>query len=217
MRALPLLLLFPLIGVSQSIAPPPLLRGVLLECDAQVGAGEFSLRAADNHVFRYQFDRKTYVERESRSIDIARLNPGDTVEVVSDATPGSLLRYARTIHVVEEPPRPAQSLGRVRMPRPGAAATSSTLPSAVERLSSASTLSFSGVIFRLSPDRLVLHLRTGDDQTILLRKDTRFLQDGEVVEFADLRPNMRVFVRAGKDLYQQTEAYQVIWGVILPR
>ena len=26
---------------------------------------------------------------------------------------------------------------------------------------------------------------------------------------------MRVFVRAGKDVYQQVEAYQVIWGTIL--
>jgi hypothetical protein len=26
---------------------------------------------------------------------------------------------------------------------------------------------------------------------------------------------MRVFVRAGKDIYEQVEAYQVIWGKIL--
>jgi hypothetical protein len=26
---------------------------------------------------------------------------------------------------------------------------------------------------------------------------------------------MRVFVRAGKDVYQQIEAYQVVWGTIL--
>ena len=32
---------------------------------------------------------------------------------------------------------------------------------------------------------------------------------------ASLKPNMRVFVRAGKDLYDQVEAYQVIWGKIL--
>jgi hypothetical protein len=64
---------------------------------------------------------------------------------------------------------------------------------------------------------LVLHLRGGDVQTILLRKDTRFLKDGEAMEYADLRSNMRVFVRAGKDIYQQVEAYQVVWGNILPR
>ena len=36
-----------------------------------------------------------------------------------------------------------------------------------------------------------------------------------LVDAATLKPNMRVFVRAGKDLYDQVEAYQVIWGTIL--
>ena len=41
------------------------------------------------------------------------------------------------------------------------------------------------------------------------------MENGEIVEAANLRPNMRVFVRAGKDLYDQLEAYQVVWGDIL--
>ena len=45
--------------------------------------------------------------------------------------------------------------------------------------------------------------------------DTRYLEDGQVVDLAQLKPNMRVFVRAGKDLYNEVEAYQVIWGKIL--
>jgi hypothetical protein len=36
-----------------------------------------------------------------------------------------------------------------------------------------------------------------------------------MVEPADLKPNMRVFVRAGRNLYNEVEAYQVIWGTIL--
>jgi len=35
------------------------------------------------------------------------------------------------------------------------------------------------------------------------------------VEAADLKPNTRVFVRAGKNLGDQIEAYQIIWGEIL--
>jgi hypothetical protein len=35
------------------------------------------------------------------------------------------------------------------------------------------------------------------------------------VDADSLKPNMRVFVRAGKDLYNEVEAYQVIWGTIL--
>jgi hypothetical protein len=61
----------------------------------------------------------------------------------------------------------------------------------------------------------VLHTRGGGDQTILLRQDTRYLQDGEMVGSSELKPNMRVFIRAGKTLYNEVEAYQVIWGEIL--
>ena len=67
------------------------MRGVLLECDAGA-AGEFSIRAADNRVLRYQFDRKTYVEREERLIEAARLVAGEKVEVLSDSVAGYPLR-----------------------------------------------------------------------------------------------------------------------------
>ena len=212
MRSLRVLLLLPLVCAAQTTPAPPLVRGVVLERDAQVESGQFSVRAPDNHVYRYQFDSKTYVERDSQAVEITRLNPGDKVEVLSDSTAGAALRYARTVHVLEEPARPAQSLGRVR--------TSRSTPltpaiSSADRLSNASTLTYSGIVARVSPDRLVLRLRTGGDQTILLRKDTRFLEDGEGANLADLRPNMRVFVRAGKDVYQQAEAYQVVWGTLL--
>src|SRR5271169_1959658 len=59
----------------------PLVTGILLECDARA-AGEFSIRAADNRVLRYQFDHKTYVEREERLIEPARLVAGEKVEVL---------------------------------------------------------------------------------------------------------------------------------------
>ena len=67
MRAIGILLLFPCMAITQVPSPEnaALVRGVLLECDARP-AGEFSIRAADNRVLRYQFDRKTYVEREER-------------------------------------------------------------------------------------------------------------------------------------------------------
>jgi hypothetical protein len=51
--------------------------------------------------------------------------------------------------------------------------------------------------------------------SVLLRKDTRYLADGQLVDAGSLQPNMRVFVQAGKDLYNDIEAYQVIWGKIL--
>ncbi len=191
-------------GAQTAPESPAIVRGVLLERDAPVGSGEFSVRMPDNQVFRYHFDAKTYVERESHMIDVRRLQPGDKIEVVSDTVPGSILRYARTIHVIEDPPPPPRSLtSRMRASR------------ALDRSLPTGNLTYSGVVFRVTPERLVLHMREGADQSILLRKDTRYLQNGETVEAESLKPNMRVFVRAGKDLYDQVEAYQVIWGTIL--
>ena len=61
----------------------------------------------------------------------------------------------------------------------------------------------------------MLHTRDGDRPIPRLRRDTHYVQDGESVDGASLKPNMRVFVRAGKDLWDQVEAYQVFWGEIL--
>ena len=205
-----LCLLVVVAGSAAAQAPPSnpaptLIRGVLLERDPQTGSGEFSVRAEDNRVFRYQFDPKTYVERDSQLIDVRRLQPGEKVEVLSDVVPGAALRYARTIHVLADPPpvRPL-SAGRLRAPR--------NVP---ERVLPTGNLTYSGVVFRVNGERLVLHTREVGDQSILLRKDTRYLQNGEMVGAADLKPNTRVFIRAGKDLYDEVEAYQVIWGGIL--
>jgi hypothetical protein len=198
------LLFTSLLAAQTPGASPPLLRGVLLERDAQADTGEFSVRAGDNHVFRYQFDRMTYVERDNQLIDVARLRPGEKVEVVSDTAPGSRLRYARTVHVVEDTPPPHPPVqARLRAAR--------DLPEIGLPLAN---LTFSGVVCGIGADRLVLHTKAGD-QAILLRPDTRYLENGDLVEAATLKVNTRVFVRAAKDLYDQVVGYQVIWGQIL--
>jgi len=133
------------------------------------------------------------------------LKTGELVEVVADRLPGIALRYARTVHVVE-PARPVrpESLGRLRMYR-----------SPIEHLAPLGSLTFSGVLFRVNEQRIEVHTRDGGDKTFLLRLDTRYLDGGNAVDAATLKPNMRIFVRAGKDLYGELEAYQVIWGSIL--
>lgn len=201
MRAFWLFLLAPLIAQAQF--PPSTLTGVLLECDSNVPAGQFAVRAADNQVYRYQFDRGTTVERDGLNIDAPRILPGEKVVVESDLVAGSLLRYARAIRVATTV-APLRILAdtRMRSARP------------VERAPLTGNLTFAGVVSRLNTQRLVLHTR-GGEQTILIRQDTHYVDSGDTVGAVELRPNMRVFVLAGKNLYEQVEAYQVIWGKIL--
>jgi hypothetical protein len=201
------LLIWVLAAAAQT-PPPGFTRGVILECDSQTATGEVAIRAADNQVFRYQFDAKTYAERDDQLIQAFRLKPGEKVEVVSDRSPAYTLRYARTIHVVQPlPPARPLTMGRYRAPNPG--------NSNGARLDQLSTLTFAGVVFRLNGERVVLHTRETGEQSILLRADTRYLREGETVEAKDLKPNMRVYVRAGKNLYDEVEAYQIVWGTIL--
>uniref|UniRef100_Q025P3 DUF5666 domain-containing protein n=1 Tax=Solibacter usitatus (strain Ellin6076) TaxID=234267 RepID=Q025P3_SOLUE len=202
MRSIGVLLFLSCALAAETPPDAPLVRGTVLECDARP-SGEISIRNADNQVLRYQFDRKTYAERDNQLIDASRLAPGEKVEILSDREKEYTLRYARTIHVIQPvpPPRPL-TMGRYSAPSP-----EPTLPS--------STTTYSGVISELTGDHVVIHTREAGDLSILLRKDTRFLEDGQIVEAAKLKPTMRVFVRAGKDVYQQVEAYQVIWGTIL--
>jgi hypothetical protein len=194
----------PLWLFAQEPQSAPLLSGVLLERDTQTASGEFSVRAADNQVFRYRYDAKTYVERDSGSIDVPRLRPGDKVEVLSDRIPGIALRYALTVHVLP-PPEPARATGR-RRARANSGSDDRWIPTG--------DVSCSGVVFRVYSGRMSLRTRTGE-QTILLRPDTRYLADGNLVDASALKPNMRVFVRAGRSLYDEVEAYQIVWGTIL--
>ena len=52
----------------------------------------------------------------SRQSEPARLLPGEKVEIVSDRAPGFVLRYARTIHVIQ--PLPPVKPQRTGLPRP---------------------------------------------------------------------------------------------------
>ena len=164
------------------------LRGVLLECDPHLPTGEFSVRAyVTNQVYRFNFDPRTYVENAGRRISMSGLQKGDTVEVVSDRDATIAVHYARTVHVIEVRPTPR----------------------------ALSSITFSGIIAKLASDRLILRTRMSGEKIILLRRDTRYLEGGTLVDAAELKPNTRIFVRAGKNLDDQVEAYQVIWGEIL--
>lgn len=183
-------------------------RGVLLERDSEPAAGEFAVRLPDNEVLRYSYDAHTYVEQAEHNVDIPRLHPGEQVEVVSDSVDGSRLRYARTVHAVGA----TRTAARRRVPT---FVPLHHFSMEEERLIPKGDLTYAGVIGEIAGSRMVLHTRSAGDQTIVLRNDTRYLQNGEIVGAADLRPNLRVFVRAGRTWNGDVEGYQVIWGQIL--
>jgi len=61
---------------------------------------------------------------------------------------------------------------------------------------------------------LTLRTRVDGEKLILLRQDTRYIGDGQRVGADGLKRNTRVFVRAGRNLDNDVEAYQVVWGGI---
>ena len=181
------------------------MRGAFLEGDVRVEAGEFSVRVPGNEVLRYRFDAKTRVTRGGLATTISLLRSGEPVEVESSLIPESPLRYASSVLASDPLPTPRiASRPRTR-----------ALGSPIEPLFQRGELTFSGVVSYLADGRLILHTKNLGEQTILLRQDTRFLASGDIVGSSDLKANMRVFVRAGKDLFGHTEAYQVMWGGFL--
>jgi hypothetical protein len=196
------------------VGPPPLspvqatvLRAVFLEGDLRVEAGEFCVRGPGNEVFRYRFDAKTRVERGALATSLSLLLPGEQVEVASSPIPDSPLRYAVSVLAID--PLPAARIA----PRPRT--RTRTLGTPIEPQFQRGDLTFSGVVSFLADGRLILRTRNSGEQTLLLRQDTRFLESGNVAHGSDLKANMRVFVRAGKDLFGHMEAYQVMWGGFL--
>lgn len=199
------LLLVPVLAAFAQ-APPaeaPALRGVLLECDAHP-EGEFAVRGPGNEVVRYRFDAKTRVERAGVPTSFPLVRAGEVVEVSSTPIADSPLRYAALVkavdpvapHMIDRPARQA--------PLPPTLAQ--------QPLFRRGDLTFSGVVSFLGSGRLILRTRNGGEHTILLRQDTRYLSSGGRAASSDLKANMRIFVRAGKDFYGNTEAYQVVWG-----
>ncbi len=194
------------VGVAQDSAPIGIVRGDLLSWTGTAKAGELIFRNADNRVFQCSFDGKTYFERAHEHLGVAAMQAGDRVEVLADHRDGSGLCYARTVHVLEV--HPATLTTGVRPPL-----RSASRPT--ELFAPRGDITFAGVVLRISPDVLVLRLRSNEHRTVHLRSDTRYLSAGQALDRSNLDVNTRVFIRAGKNLEDEMEAYQVVWGSIL--
>ena len=183
--------------------PPAFLRGDFVENDGTDKRGEFSVRTAENQVYRCQYDDRTWFESNKLRINASALQAGDHLEVVSDRTklsPGGC--YARTVHVIEIV-TPVRS--RLR-----------PYQSVTEHIAPRGDLTYAGIVIAINSVRMEIRLRNQSEPlALLLRPDTRYVQDGIQIESGLLKRNIRVYIRAGKNLEQQVEAYQISWGEIL--
>ena len=189
--------------MAQEMAPIGIVRGALVECNAT----QLTARTADSHIYLFILDGKTFIERDSFRISCAKIDKGEALEIVSDrsAEPGQ--RYARMITVVNPEIRARRVLMAARAPLTAEDPTLSIAPRG--------SLTFTGVVLRMDDDGLVLRTRVNGEKWILVRGDTRFREDGLRVEASSLHSNTRVFVRAGKNLDGEVEAYEIVWGEIL--
>jgi hypothetical protein len=164
------------------------------------------IRSAAGALWLCAYNDKTYIERERLRIAASSLKPGEPVEMVTDRSGGPC--YARIVHarMVSPPLPPAASL-RARM-RVSRAASESIVPRG--------NLTLTGIVLRVSETSLLLRTRSEGQKTVLVRHDTGFTAGGRMVDISELAANTRVSIRAGRNLEGDIEAYQVIWGDILP-
>ncbi len=190
---------------GQEVTPAGVLRGTVVERD-EASSGEIAIRAPDNHVFRFRYDGKTWAERNGRRISISDMRTGEDVEIISDLA-ANKPAYVRSIRVVSTVPR---ALPRyTRLPR-----IRSTYRSPYDNIFPRGDMTFAGSVAEINADSLLLRAHGKGPTRILLRDDTRFLANGGEVTAGDLPVNARVFVRAGRNLDGEIEAYQVVWGKI---
>jgi len=189
---------------QQEIAPIGIVRGTLIECDAI----RLTVRTADNHTYGFVIDSKTFIERDNFRISCSKLDKAEPLEIVSDRSTEPGMMYARLITVVNPETRSRRrALMAVRAPVEHEDPTLSIAPRG--------SLTFTGMVLRVDEDGLVLRTRVDGEKWILVRHDTRFREDGLRVEPSSLHSSTRVFVRAGKNLDGEIEAYEIVWGEIL--
>jgi hypothetical protein len=179
-------------------------RGSVEGVNGTPARGQLTARAADGTVATCNYDSRSYFEMDKARINATKLQTGDSVWVVADHRPGSVACYTRMLRVVlPEPPRPP-SRSRLQ----GEQRRNDLFQPGGDR-------TISGIVVRHESDRLTLRTRQGDEATLSLLPGTRYLGDGLRMNAGDLAVNMRVSVRAGRNLRGELEAYQVVWGGML--
>jgi len=180
--------------------PKGLFHGQMVSWEGSPLKGVLLARSAAGIVEGCGYDSMSIVQLSRQRITVAKLEPGDPIEIITDHKPGSRDCYIRMLDVVPPAP-PPNRVKPVVVARPAF-----DLPNGDRTIS--------GVIIRRDTRSLTIRTRDGE-QTLLLRKDTRYFGDGAQQDAAAALVNTRVFVQAGPNLYGGIEAYKVMWGDIL--
>lgn len=188
---------------AQENAPIGIVRGDLVEWDGDKVQGDILIRTPPDRIYTCHVDASTYLERDGQRIAMAAVKTGDRLEIVADHKPGSQRCYARTVRVIEKATVTNPGY-RVNMRR----------NTVIEQIYPRGNLTFSGVIIRMNPQLLVLRTRTEPEKPVLLRRDTLYMDSGLPGDLSTLVVNTRVSIRGGRNLDNELEAYQVIWGEI---
>ena len=184
---------------AQENAPPGLLRGDLISWQGVPAQGQFKFLVWPDHVYTCSYDDRTSIELDKQRTTMDRTTKGDHLEVVADRQPGSSQCYARALQIKH------QFLPGANLLLMDPWATESwSLPFTV-----------SGAVSGITPEMLILRLRSGAHKIIRLGPQTSYLHDGQATDGSALESNRVIFIRARKDLRGETQASQVIWGDIL--
>ena len=184
--------------------PVGFFRGSFASFQGTAASGVFEASNEQGTTESCGYDSRSYFERAHERVTLAKLAPGDPIEVLADHKPGSKTCYARIVHVLDI--RPAI------LPRPPRPVPPASIP--LSGPLARGDRSVAGLVMRRESNALWIKARTGD-QVVMLRPDTRYLDDGVRVDAAAVPLNWRVYVRAGRNIYGEIEAYQVVWGTIL--
>lgn len=172
---------------------------------SDIQPNSFLLRTTAQKEFRCTYDHRTWFEQSRIRVPVKAFQPTDLVDVVADrrlvdGTPC----YVRTVRLADLNKKDG---GRLRI----------TYRGVTEMMYPRGEYQWAGMVSELTREKMVLRTRTEGYKTVVLRSDTRYLEDGVVSEWGRLRPNKQVSIRAGRNLEGAVEVYQIIWGMVTPR
>lgn len=186
--------------------PNPLSSGVFVEWTGSDSGGSFSFRTAAQSTFECAFTGRTYFEKEHRRTRVSLIPAGEPVEVLSErlANPPScralIVRVGQQAH--------PQGAGTFR--KPWATPTEAFAPRG--------NMLLAGVVVRVDQPYIWLRTRDGKSHVIVIRPDTRISAEGTIVGRDAIPFNRPVFVRAGRSMDGDIEAYTMVWGdILLPK